>query len=49
VTHVKLLLLNLSGYSVRGRHKPAIAAVMHQQTEGRRLASEPELSDVVCG
>ena len=32
MTHVKLLLLNLPGYSVSGRHKPAIAAVMYPQT-----------------
>jgi len=31
VTHVKLLLLNLPGYSALGRHKPTIAAVMHPQ------------------
>jgi hypothetical protein len=36
-THVKLLLLNLPGYSVRGRHKAAIAAVMHPQTLGLGL------------
>jgi hypothetical protein len=49
VTHVNLLLLNLPGYSVRGCHKLVIAAVMHPQTQGFRFASEPEVSDIVCG